>query len=184
MTITLGNKDITLEHITINQYKTLLEEGDMSDIDFISLMTGLKITELREVEYNQISFVAKFLRTWINTLQKSPLSTEIEYKGERLGLLEPKNISYGEFSDLHILVSQDNPDYELISAILYRPLVEGEGDNRVIEKYDYDKCVKRSKDFGDFSINDYISAVFFFVKYYEMLLEDSHLSSEKEKTAE
>ena len=184
MTIQLGEKEITLEHITINQYRQLLSEPDIKDINFISLLTGVSISELRDVEYSQISFVAKFLRTWMNSLQQTPLSMVVEYKGEKLGLLEPKNISYGEFSDLHILTSQENMDYELISAILYRPLIDGDGDTRVIQKYNYDECVKRSKDMGDFPMNDYLSSLFFFVKYYELLLEDSHLSSGKKKKGE
>ena len=184
MTIQLGEKEITLEHISINQYKQLLSDPDIKDINFISLLTRVSIEELRDVEYNQISFVAKFLRTWMNSLQQTPLSMVVEYKGQKLGLVQPKNISYGEFSDLHILTSQETPDYELISSILYRPLIEGEGEDRVIEKYNYDECVKRSKDFGDFPMNDYISALFFFVKFYELQLEDSHSSLVKKRKGE
>ena len=184
MTIQLGEKEITLDYITINQYRKLLSEPDIKDINFISLLTGVSIAELRDVEYNQITFVSQFLKTWMNSFQQTPLSLVTEYKGQKLGLIEPQNISYGEFSDLHILTSQENPDFELISAILYRPLVEGDGDTRVIEKYNYDECVKRSKDFGDFPMNDYISSVFFFVKYYELLLEDSHSSLAKKKKGE
>ena len=184
MKIQLGEKEITLESITINQYRKILSEPNMKDINFISLLTRVTIEELRDVEYNQISFVAGFLRTWLNTLQQTPLSLVTEYKGQTLGLLQPKDISYGEFSDLHILTSQENPDYELISSILYRPLIEGEGEDRKIEKYNYDECVKRSKDFGDFPMNDYISALFFFVKFYELQLESSHLSLVKKKKGE
>jgi len=184
MKIQIGEKEITLEHITINQYRKLLSDPDIKDINFISLLTGVSIAELRDVEYNQITFVSQFLRTWMNSLQETPLSLVVEYKGEKLGLVQPKNISYGEFSDLHILTSQENMDYELISSILYRPLIEGEGEDRVIQKYDYDECVRRSKDFGDFPMNDYISSIFFFVKYYELLLEDSHLSSGKKRKGE
>lgn len=180
MTIQLGEKEVTLDYITIDQYNRLNNE-QMEDINFISMMTGLPINELREVELNQIHFVAKFLKTWVASLQKTPLTMEIIYRDQRLGLIEPKNMSYGEFSDLHTLVSAEDTDYKLLASILYRPIIEGEGEDRVIEKYDYDTCVRRSKDMGDFPINDYISALFFFTKYYEILLEDSHLSSAKEK---
>ena len=179
MTITLGEKEIELEYITINQYNRMMDEPDMKDINFISLLTGLTIEELRDVDFNQITFVSKFLKTWVNSLQKTPLSMTREYKGELLGLLQPKDMTYGEFSDLHILVSSEIMDYNLLASILYRPVIEGEGEDRKIEKYDYDRCVERSKDMGDFPINDYISSVFFFVKFYEAQLEDSHLSSGK-----
>lgn len=181
MTIQLGEKEVTLDYITINQYIRMTEQPDMDDINYISLLTGLSMDELRQVEYNQIHFVSKFLKTWVNSLQKTPLSQIREYNGETLGLIEPKSITYGEFSDLHVLISQENPDYKMICSILYRPLIEGEGDDREIVKYDYDQCVKRSKKMGDFPINDYISALFFFVKYYEIQLEDFRWSLEKNK---
>ena len=181
MTISLGNKEITLEHITISQYNRIIEEPDMKDINYISMMTGLSIEELRDVENGQIHFVSKFLKTWVNSLQKTPLTEIREYKGQKLGLLQPKSITYGEFSDLHVLISQEKQDYNMICSILYRPVIEGEGEDREIVKYDYDECVKRSKDMGDFPINDYISALFFFVKYYELQLEDFRLSLEKNK---
>jgi hypothetical protein len=184
MTITLGEKEITLEYITINQYKRMLNEQEMPDINYISLLTGLTIEELRDVDFQQINFVSKFLKTWVNNLQKTPLTLEREYKGQRLGLIQPKSMTYGEFSDLHVLVSSENIDFELITSILYRPILEGSGEDRILDKYDYDQCIKRSKEMGDFPINDYISAVFFFVKFYEIQLEDSHLSSVKKKKEE
>ena len=177
MTIQLGEKEVTLDYITINQYMKMIEEPEMKDINFISLMTGLSMDELREVDMNQLGFVSKFLKTWVNTLQKTPLSETREYKGETLGLLQPTDITYGEFSDLHVLISQEKQDYNMICSILYRPMVDGK-----VVKYDYDECVIRSKDMGDFPINDYISALFFFVKYYEIQLEDFRLSLEKRKT--
>lgn len=179
MTITLGNEEITLEYISINQYKKMMNEPEMKDINFVSLMTGWTIDKLRDVEMNQIHFVSKFLKTWVNTLQKTPLSLEREYKGERLGVIKPKDMTYGEFSDLHTLISIEEPDYNLICSILYRPIIGGEGEDIKVEKYDYDKCVERSKDMGNFPINDYISALFFFVKYYEIQLDSFRSSLEK-----
>ena len=188
MTITLGEKEIELEYITINQYREMEKNPDMKDIDFISFITGLPIKDLRDVENNQISFVAKFLRTWTNSLQKTPLSLTREYKGQTLGLLSPVSMTYGEHTDLHTLLTQTPINFDMVSSILYRPVIEGEGEDRKVVKYDYDECKERAKDMGDFPINDYIAALFFLTKFSEIQLDDFLLSmvnkEKKVKTTE
>ena len=162
MTINFGDTKLDLEYITINQYEKLLENQDMKDIEFISLITTLPLDELRDVKVSEIGFVATFLRRWIASFQKSPLTYTVKYKEQMLGLLDATNMTYGEFSDLHILTSAEKVDFRKVCSILYRPVVSGEGENRKIEKYDYDKCMERSEEMGDFPINNYISALFFF----------------------
>ena len=181
MTINFGDTKLDLEYITINQYEKLLENQDMKDIEFISLITTLPLDELRDVKVSEIGFVATFLRRWIASFQKSPLTYTVKYKEQMLGLLDATNMTYGEFSDLHILTSAEKVDFRKVCSILYRPVVSGEGENRKIEKYDYDKCMERSEEMGDFPINNYISALFFLTKFNQTLLEDFHSSLEKRK---
>ena len=184
MTITFGESKLDLEYITINQYRKLLENPNMDDVELISLLTTLPLEELRDVKVSELQFVSSYLKTWVSQLQKSPLTYTIKYKGQMLGLLDATEMTYGEFSDLHILTSSENVDYEKVCSILYRPVVSGEGEDRKIEKYDYDKCMERSKDMGDFPINNYISALFFLTKYNQILLEDSPLYLEKKRRDE
>jgi len=184
MTITFGESKLDLEYITINQYRKLLENPNMDDVELISLLTTLPLEELRDVKVSELQFVSSYLKTWVSQLQKSPLTYTIKYKGQMLGLLDATEMTYGEFSDLHILTSSDNVEYEKVCSILYRPVISGEGEDRKIEKYDYDKCMERSKDMGDFPINNYISALFFLTKYNQILLEDSPLYLEKKRRDE
>ena len=184
MTITFGESKLDLEYITINQYRKLLENPTMSDVDFVSLITTLPLEELRDVKVSELQFVSTFLKKWISQFQKTPLVYTVQYKGQMLGLLDATEMTYGEFSDLHVLTSSEKVDYEKVCSILYRPVVSGEGEDRKIEKYDYDKCMERSKEMGDFPINNYISALFFLTKYNQILLEDSPLYLEKRKREE
>jgi len=184
MTITFGESKLDLEYITINQYRKLLENPNMDDVELISLLTTLPLEELRDVKVSELQFVSSYLKTWVSQLQKSPLTYTIKYKGQMLGLLDATEMTYGEFSDLHILTSSDNVEYEKVCSILYRPVISGKGEDRKIEKYDYDKCMERSKDMGDFPINNYISALFFLTKYNQILLEDSPLYLEKKRRDE
>jgi len=184
MTITFGESKMDLEYITINQYKKLLETPNMSDVELISLLTTLSIEELKDVKVSELQFVSSYLKTWVSQFQESPLAYTIKYKEQMLGLLDATEMTYGEFSDLHILTSAENVDYEKVCSILYRPVISGEGEDRKIEKYDYDKCMERSKDMGDFPINSYISGLFFLTKYNQVLLEDSPLYLEKKRRDE
>lgn len=184
MTITFGNDQLDLEYITIQQYEKLLENSDMSDVEFVSLITTIPTENLRDVKVSEIGLTATFLRRWISTFQKSPLTYTMKYKEQMLGLLDVTQMTYGEFSDLHILTSSEKVDYRKICSILYRPVISGEGEERKIVKYNYDECMERSKDMDDFPINNYISAFFFLIKYNQILLDDFHSSLEKKKRDE
>ena len=89
-------------------------------------------------------------------------------------------MSYGEYSDLHVLMSEEDVNMRRVAAILYRPLLEGTAEDRRIQPYDYDECMRRSKDFDNFPIKDYMSAVFFLTIYNDKSLEAFHSSLEKE----
>ena len=184
MIVTLGDNDVEIKYISIDQYEKIMEKPDMDDIDFIQLMTKLPLEDLREAPYDQIKFVSSFLKTWLNKLQNPPLDLEIVYEDERLGLIMPSEMSYGEYADLHTILSSTPVDVRLASSILYRPIIKGEGENRVIKKYDYDECKERARDFNYFPINSYISAVFFLTKFKQIQLEDSPSFLETKKKTE
>ena len=184
MTITLGNQDVEIKYISIDQYEKMMDKPDMEDIDFINLMTNLPMEDLRMVKYEEISFVSKFLKSWVNKLQDTELNLEVVYEGERLGLIQPTEMSYGEYADLHTILSSKPIDVRLASAILYRPIIKGEGENRVIKKYDYDECKERAREFNYFPITAYISSVFFLTKFKQIQLESSPLFLESKRKTE
>lgn len=182
MKLTIGNKDIEIGPLTIKQYETIQQRPDLNDIETVALFSGLPASEIKKADYQQIIFVSKFLSSWIGSqLGTNPLQMSMKYKDELLGLTSPSRMSYGEYSDLHVLISEENVDMRRVASILYRPLVSGTAEDRVIEPYDYDKCVERSKNFDDFPVKDYISSIFFLSVYNDKLLEDFHSSLEKER---
>jgi len=174
MKITIGNKDVEVGPLTISQYETIKSGKDMNDMETISFFTGLPISEIKKADYQQIIFVSKFITAHIaSEMNKNSLDLSLEYKGELLGLIRPSKMSYGEYSDLHVLLSEEQPEYRKVIAILYRPLLSGTGDDRVIQEYDYDECQLRSKDMGDFPVKNYLSALFFLTMFNKESLKDS-----------
>jgi hypothetical protein len=184
MIVNLGDTDVEIKYISIEQYERIMDTPDMEDIDFIHLMTNLPVEDLKDAQYDQIKFVASYLKTWLNKLQNPPLDLEIVYEDERLGLIMPSEMSYGEYADLHTIISSQPLDVRLASAILYRPIIKGEGETRVIKKYDYDECKERARGMGKFPITSYMSALFFFTKFKQIQLETSPLFLETKRKTE
>lgn len=184
MIITLGEEEVEIAYVSIQQYETLMENPEIDDIDFISLMTKLPITDLRDAPYDQIKFVASYIRAWLNELQNPQLDLEIIYEGERLGLIMPTEMSYGEYADLHTIVSSKPVDMRLASAILYRPIIKGKGEDRKIVKYDYDECKERSKTFDAFPMSAYLASLFFLTKFKQIQLDNSPLYLESKQRME
>jgi len=182
MKVTLGSKEIEIKPLTINQYDILQENPNMDEISLLSLITGLEHKDLKDCDLTQIKFVAKFLDGWISQSVLKPKLNLTRYFDDKLyGVVSPSKMTYGEYSDLHVLLSAKPVDYRRVCSILYRPVISGEGEDRVIEKYDYDTCEARRELMGDFPIGDYISGVFFLTKFNQELLETSLSSLEKKK---
>jgi hypothetical protein len=177
MKILLDKKEYELGDLTLSQYmkvKQIQESGKvLSDAEFISLLTNIPLNEVREATIPQINFVSKVLNSWFSNLTtKQPLKQLINYKGQMLGLTQPSNMTWGEFTDLEVLASQETMNLKHLAAILYRPCETYNVNTleRKIVKYNYDECVERSKDMEDFPIGDIFSAVFFFMKYAQLLI--------------
>jgi hypothetical protein len=177
MKILLDKKEYELGDLTLSQYmkvKQIQESGKvLSDAEFISLLTNIPLHEVREATIPQINFVSKVLNSWFSNLTtKQPLKQLINYKGQMLGLTQPSNMTWGEFTDLEVLASQETMNLKHLAAILYRPCETYNVNTleRKIVKYNYDECVERSKDMEDFPIGDIFSAVFFFMKYAQLLI--------------
>ena len=187
MKILLDEKEYELGDLTLSQYmkvKDIQSSGqNISDAEFISLLTNIPLEEIRQATIPQINFVSKVLNSWFSNLTtKQPLKQIINYNGEMLGLTQPSTMTYGEWTDLEVLTSQEKLNLKHLAAILYRPCetFNVETLERKIVKYNYDECMERSKDMDDFPIGDIYSAIFFFMKYAQ-LLTDKHQNSLEDK---
>ena len=187
MKILLDEKEYELGDLTLSQYmkvKDIQSSGqNISDAEFISLLTNIPLQEIRQATIQQINFVSKVLNSWFSNLTtKQPLKQIINYNGEMLGLTQPSTMTYGEWTDLEVLTSQEKLNLKHLAAILYRPCetFNVETLERKIVKYNYDECMERSKDMDDFPIGDIYSAIFFFMKYAQ-LLTGKHQNSLEDK---
>lgn len=177
MKVVLDEKEYELPPLSISKYNDIqnnnLKDG-MNSVEFISFMTGIPIEEVKKATIPQITFVSKAINNWYsNTTKRQPLKQLVNYKGQMLGLTLPSQMTWGEFSDLEILASQKTLNFKHLAAILYRPCenYNVETLERKVIKYDYDECLERVEDMGDFPIGDILSACFFFMTYAKGLMD-------------
>lgn len=185
MKVIFGNKELELEGLTIDQYEKLQEMNmKVSDVDFISIITGLSQSDIRDATLTQIGFVSKMLNNYYNSsMEKGQLKPLIRYKDEVLGLTKPSTMSWGEFTDLEIITSQKPLNLRLLSAVLYRPCetFSLQDLSSKIVKYDYEECMERSKEMGDFKIQDIMSGLFFFTMFARKLIDKEKDSMVQQK---
>jgi len=187
MKVILNKKEFELKSITINKYEEIQNsEEEISNSKLISILTDIKESDIRNATIDQINFVSKVIKNYTEQeTQKSELTFLINYNGEKLGLVTPSNMLYGEFIDLEVLMSSQPLDLRHIAAILYRPVVSAndETGEREIVEYDYDECLLRSKSMGHFEIKYILSALFFFTKLGEIFMEGIQNYLAKQRTS-
>ena len=169
MNIVLGTKEYELEGVTIDQYeeiKKINKEGrDIKNAEYISLLTGIELKEIRKATVQQIGFVSKVLNNYFNnSTTKSDVRPLINYKGVMYGLAKPSTMTWGQWSDLEVLTAQQEYDLKHLAAVLYQPCetYNVETKEYTTIQYDYDESLGRSVDMKDFLVKDILSAMLFF----------------------
>lgn len=176
MNIVLGTKEYELQGVTIDQYeevKKINKDGrDISNAEYISLLTGIELKEIRQATVQQIGFVSKVLNNYFNnSTTKSAVRPLINYKGKMYGLSQPSTMTWGQWSDLEVLTAQSEYDLKHLAAVLYQPCKEYDLEKQTYktELYDYDESLGRSVDMKDFLVKDILSAMVFFLKFVGLL---------------
>lgn len=178
MNIVLGAKEYELDGVTIDQYEKIKElnkdDKDISNAEFISILTGIDIKEIRQATVQQIGFVSKALNAYYNnSTTKNPVRSLLNIDGKWYGLAKPSTMTWGQWSDLEVLTSQKEYDLKHLAAVLYQPCKTYDLDSGeyTTEVYDYDDSLQRSKDIGHFLVKDILSAMLFFLKYAKLLTD-------------
>ena len=176
MNIVLGTKEYELQGVTIDQYEEVKKinkgDRDISNAEYISLLTGIELKEIRKATVQQIGFVSKVLNNYFNnSTTKSAVRPLIEFNGKMYGLSQPSTMTWGQWTDLEVLTSQQEYDLKHLSAVLYQPCEKYnvEKQDYTTIQYDYDESLERSKEMGDFLVKDILSAMLFFLKYASLL---------------
>jgi hypothetical protein len=184
MKIVIDEIDYPVKEMGIDQYQAILSNENIGDLDLISLFVDVEKSILKRASFQNLKFVASMLRHRIKEDDmESPLNLTYRFKGKDYGLIIPQKISYEEWVNLEVFLAKNPIDMKLIAAHLYKPLVSGDGDDRVLEDYSMEECIKRSKMWGDFPMSIFVSALFF-LGLFSQILTQNILSSLETKTTE
>lgn len=181
--IQLDDRDYEIGGLTIDQWSEINkweeEKKQWGNVDIISLMLNVPLEEVKRATIKQINFVGKFLQKYVvEQSQKTELKMLIKNGDEVFGLVKPENLQYGEYVDLETLIAMKPLNMKHIASILYRPTTKHDevtGESEIV-RYDYNECLKRSEDMGNFYVGDVLSALFFLILYNQKRVEGSHES--------
>lgn len=142
-------------------YKSLKDDEPIDTIKFIALLSNY--TE-DEVLLLPVAFVNNIVLK-LDFLKKIPnpnVSNKITISGETYYLLNMDEMKFGEFTDVNMSIKNNPNDYASILAILCR---------KPNEIYDQEFINKRFEErktmFENISVNQALSVLGFFLKYYE-----------------
>ncbi len=174
MEIIVGDKEYPILDLTIEQYQLLQGVDKITDIQLIAVMTGAPVEELKKAKMTDLSFAAKFLRSEMAFQEDiGSLDLVVDFHGVKYGLIKPIEMSYDEFVNLEIFMSQEPLDLVKIATHLYKPLKTDEiGENRKLIDYDLQECLDRMEKFKKFPIKKVMSALFFLTSLGQTLMED------------
>ena len=146
----------SLADITLEQYKRYMDLPESLDEDSrisetIHVFTGLSRGLIRKMTLKSRNEVVKLLAKAIN-VDEEPLRLTCVVEGNKLGFVPNLDkISFGEFVDLEE-TKYEPKHYEKLMKILYRPVIEEQGERYEILPYeqsleldiDYGKMTNRS----------------------------------------
>lgn len=154
--ITLGTYQKLQEY-----YKSLKDDEPIDTIKFIALLSNY--TE-DEVLLLPVSFVNNIVLK-LDFLKKIPnpnVSNKITISGETYYLLNMDEMKFGEFTDVNMSIKNNPNDYASILAILCRKPNEIYDQEFINKRFE-----ERKKLFESISVNQALSVLGFFLKYYE-----------------
>lgn len=183
MKLVVGKKEYPIKPITIADYEYYSENPEIDDISLLVRFTDCPPDELKKANYQQVRFAAKMVRSSFGAeSDKGKLELVFELDGVRYGLYKPSELTYEEWVNLEVFMSQTPIDLGLIATHLYKPLKsEKGGDERELIDYDLTECQSRVELFKTKVPMSIILSAFFFTAIFVQKLTESFLDYTENK---
>lgn len=142
-------------------YKSLKDDEPIDTIKFIALLSNYSEDEVLLLPVAFINSIVLKL-DFLKKIPNPNVSNKITISGETYYLLNMDEMKFGEFTDVNMSIKNNPNDYASILAILCR---------KPNEVYDQEFINKRFEErktmFENISVNQALSVLGFFLKYYE-----------------
>lgn len=175
MKILLDETEYEVKGLTIEQYLALRDDKDISEVQLISMMTGAPEQLIVQAPMTQVKFVASMLTSELSGINDTgPLVLDLDFRGTKYGLIKPSKMSYEEWINMEVFMSQSPVNLLKIATHLYRPLASDKyGEDRELVKYNLTECESREDEFRQFPIKVILSALFFLTTFAKILTDDT-----------
>lgn len=161
----IQNKKYKIDGLTLLDLYHIQDEFILNPhaaLSITSYLSGCPEDALRDLDLEDFNIlwdnVQEFIR--VKSLPKEAINKRIKHGGQYYYLINPDDLSIGEFADLDIIVNSPGSEKRLheVAAILYRPLVDGE-----IEEYNTKTAKKRADEFKLLPVSEANKATNFFL---------------------
>ena len=177
------------DYISIENYTNIFKIKDLFSEDYfgaklISIVTGAKVEDLLESDYQEVSYIASYIMSKIPSNKDVPFVDRFNLNGVEYGFIPDwRDLTFAEFMDLDTISTKKTDELldllHILAAIMYRPIVEEKSKhNFKIEKYDVNSMKERAELFKkELKIDIVLGAQFFFIKYARRFSNYFQLSS-------
>lgn len=175
--------------VSIGEYSKLmleLSKEGASEIQLIlkslEALLGIEVGKLSKVPIKQLKLAYAQLQELTSTMPNIELNRVIEIDGIEYGIIPDFNeLTLGEFVDLDNYLQDSWNNLDNILSILYRPIINRDGNSYIIEQYDLKTFRDRVNIFNNnLSIDTAYGALVFFYLIGKKQLDTMHLSLKME----
>lgn len=174
MKLVIENKEYEIKPITIGDYLDLKDEdiNKVDDLEVIERFTDAPISEIKKIPFSKVKFLSSVIKTSYNNTDTIPLTLTLKIKDKLYGLIKPSELSYEEWINLEVFMTESPLDLLKIATHLYKPLSSDKvGDDRELIDYDLNECLSRQEDFKEMYMGNLLSALFFLTTFVQKLTE-------------
>ena len=169
----IGTKTYEFKEITLKDYYEIQDllaspEEKVTDFKLVEILTQCPVDELKKLKYGDWLMIWEETQHQVNLLGQGTeaIVPIIEFRGVKYGLPNIDDITIGEFADLDVIFTGKNPEKKLaeIAAVLYRPILQQEGNTTILEEYSSEGFRTRKELFKELPVRAIKSANSFFLQ--------------------
>lgn len=176
------------QFISIENYSKIYKIKDLFSDDYfsaklVSLISGAKIEDLLESDYQEVSYLSSYIMSLIPS-EKPEFIDRFEIDGVKYGFFPSwKTLTFAEFIDMDTISTKKTDELldmlHILAAIMYRPIVEEKSEHDFkIEKYDVKTMTERAELFKKkLDVKYILGAQFFFIKFATRFSSYTQISS-------
>jgi hypothetical protein len=181
------------DEVSVSQYSKLMlaiEKEGTTEIELmiksLEALVGIDGGILSRVPIKMLREAYKQLGELTSSMPSNELSRVVEIDGIEYGIIPDFNeLTLGEFVDLDNYLQDNYNNLNKIFAVLYRPVIERDGNNYNIEPYSLKNISDRRELFNNrLSIDTVYGALVFFCSIGSKHIESTLYSLEEEKMSQ